>query len=269
MPSNPNQTRNKPRRGPPRPTTARGPHAGLAISLAFHAGLIAATYMTWSHVVVPPEETHAVPVDLITIAKETNIAPQAPPPDKVQAPTPTVEQPALPQFSEVEPAPEPPVPQFKVKPDKTDTDQPDKPDKAKAQDFAALLNKLAAPAAPPKNAKTAARTVQGVGAQNMMTADLADALQSQIQKCWSPPVGAPNAADLVVDLDLRLNRDGSVAALQLAPGVNTGNPYTRAAAEAARRAIYECQPYRLPADRYSDWSEINPFHFDPRAMMNQ
>jgi hypothetical protein len=25
----------------------------------------------------------------------------------------------------------------------------------------------------------------------------------------------------------------------------------------------------LPPDRYSDWSEINPFHFDPRKMMNQ
>src|SRR5580700_7726738 len=118
MPSNPSQTankaRNKVRRGPPRPTTARGPHVGLVISLAFHAGLIAATYMTWSHVVVPPEETHAVPVDLITIAKQTNVAPQAPPPDKVQVPTPTVDQPALPQFTEVEPAPEPPVPQFKI-----------------------------------------------------------------------------------------------------------------------------------------------------------
>jgi hypothetical protein len=48
-----------------------------------------------------------------------------------------------------------------------------------------------------------------------------------------------------------------------------GNSYTRAASEAARRAIYQCQPYRLPADRYNQWREINPLRFDPRQMMGQ
>src|SRR3569833_1709310 len=115
MPPSQNQTRSKPqRRGPPRPTTARGPRAGLLISVALHAGLIAGTYMTWRNVIAPPEESHAVPVDLITVAQETNMAAQAPPPpDKIVPPAPTVEQPPLPAFSEVEPAPEPPVPQFK------------------------------------------------------------------------------------------------------------------------------------------------------------
>ena len=48
-----------------------------------------------------------------------------------------------------------------------------------------------------------------------------------------------------------------------------GNPYTRAAAEAASRAIYQCAPYKLPAERYSEWQEINPLRFDPRQMMGQ
>jgi hypothetical protein len=48
-----------------------------------------------------------------------------------------------------------------------------------------------------------------------------------------------------------------------------GNPYTRAAAEAASRAIYQCAPYNLPAKRYSEWREINPLRFDPREMMGQ
>ncbi len=184
-----------------------------------------------------------------------------------------VEQPALPQFAQVEPAPEPPVPQFKIKPEKkTDTDQPDK-SKAPAQDFAALLNKLAAPAAPPKNAKVSPRTVQGVGAQNLMTASLADSLKSQIDPCWSPPVGAPNANDLVVSFNLHLNRNGTVGSLQMTPETiarAATNPYTRAAAEAASRAIYQCQNqgYRLPPERYGEWSEINPLSFDPRQMMN-
>ena len=46
---------------------------------------------------------------------------------------------------------------------------------------------------------------------------------------------------------------------------------SEAAAEGASRAIYQCQNkgYRLPPERYSDWSEINPLRFDPRQMMNQ
>jgi hypothetical protein len=63
-----------------------------------------------------------------------------------------------------------------------------------------------------------------------------------------------------------------MARLQMTPGTAmaaAGNGYTRAAAEAASRAIYQCQPYRLPADRYSVWREISPLRFDPRQMMEQ
>ena len=43
----------------------------------------------------------------------------------------------------------------------------------------------------------------------------------------------------------------------------------KADAEAASRAIYQCQPYRLPADRYNLWRQIKPLRFDPRQMMGQ
>jgi hypothetical protein len=114
--------------------------------------------------------------------------------------------------------------------------------------------------------------VQGIGAGNQMTADLADALRSQMYRCWSPPTGAPNPQDLIVDYDLSLNPDGTVGRLSMTPGTQAmaaTNGYTRAAAEAASRAIYECAPYRLPQDRYNVWREINPLHFDPRQMMEQ
>ena len=45
---NPAGAKPKARRGPPRPTTARQSPAGLVISVLFHAGLLAATYWTWS-----------------------------------------------------------------------------------------------------------------------------------------------------------------------------------------------------------------------------
>src|ERR1700744_1848593 len=93
-----NQTRSKPlRRGPPRPTTARGPRAGLLLSLALHLGVIGGTYLTWSSMVAPTDITNAVPVDLV-IAKETNVAPQAPPPDKLDIPKPDNSPPPEPQM---------------------------------------------------------------------------------------------------------------------------------------------------------------------------
>jgi hypothetical protein len=260
---------------PPRPTTARGPRAGLAVSLLLHAALISATYLTWSRMVNVSEVSHAVPVDLITVTRVTNIAAMAPPPPptppKIEVPVPQVEAPALPQFNDVEPAPVPPMPQFKIQPEKkTEQQNTETKQKQNSQDFAALLNKLTAPAKTPPNVKVGPRTIQGIGAANAMTADLADALKSQIYQCWSPPVGAPNANDLVVDFDLRLNPDGTVASAG-SPALSNANPnpYNRAAASAGEAAIFKCQPYKLPADRYSQWSEINPLRFDPRQMMNQ
>ena len=260
---------------PPRPTTARGPRAGLAVSLLLHAALISATYLTWSRMVNVSEVSHAVPVDLITVTRVTNVQAMAPPPPptppKIEVPVPQMEAPALPQFNDVEPAPVPPMPQFKIQPEKkTEQQNTETKQKQNSQDFAALLNKLTAPAKTPPNVKVGPRTIQGIGAANAMTADLADALKSQIYQCWSPPVGAPNANDLVVDFDLRLNPDGTVASANSAALSNANpNPYNRAAASAGEAAIFKCQPYKLPADRYSQWSEINPLRFDPRQMMNQ
>jgi hypothetical protein len=280
MPSNQSPTRVKAasaaqfRRMPP--TTEQGPRFGVVASTAFHAAVFAATLFTFHRSFDTPDEVHMVPVDLVTVADKTNVQAMAPPAakpeeQKLDIPPPVVEPPPVPQMQDVEPSPEPPVPKFEVQKDKPPPiDKPvEKPDTKKnaQQDFAALLNKLTTPDKPVKNAKAGPRVVQQVGLGNGMTADLADALKSQIYRCWSPPTGAPDARDLIVDFDLRLNPDGTVGGLQLK--TLGGNAYTRAAAEAASRAIYQCQPYRLPPDRYNLWREISPLRFDPRQMMEQ
>lgn len=254
------------------PTTGQGPHYGVVVSMLFHGLIFAATLLTFHENFTAPEDSHVVPVDLVTIADKTNVTAQAPPapaqPEKIDIPPAPLTPPPEPELQEIEPAPVPPMPQFKIAKEKP----PAETKKQQQQDFNALLNKLTAPDKPVKEAKAGPRVVQGIGAGNMMTADLADALRGQIYRCWSPPTGAPNASDLIVDYDLSLNPDGSVARLQMTPGTAmraAANGYTRAAAEAASRAIYECQSYKLPQDRYSMWREINPLRFDPRQMMEQ
>ena len=254
-------------------TTARGPRYGVALSALFHGLIFATAFLTFQRNFTAPEDTHVVPVDLVTIADKTDIAAQAPPvPEKViDRPPPVLEPPPVPQMQEVEPAPEPEMPKFDIAKEKP-ADKPQPTKKEMQQDFNALLNKLTTPEKTVKTAKAGPRVIPGIGTGNLMTADLADALRSQMYRCWSPPTGAPDARDLIVDYDLSLNPDGTVGRLQMTPGTAAtaaGNGYTRAAAEAASRAIYQCQPYRLPPDRYVQWREINPLRFDPRQMMGQ
>ena len=44
------------------------------------------------------------------------------------------------------------------------------------------------------------------------------------------------------------------------------DPYFRGAAERALRAVQSCAPYRLPADRYEVWREIE-FRFNPSRIL--
>jgi outer membrane biosynthesis protein TonB len=281
MSSNQSPTRSKVaaqasmRRRPP--TTAREPGYGILISLLFHGMILVATYITFHRNFATPEESQVVPVDLVTIADQTNVTAQAPPtpptPEKMDIPPSPPTPPPEPDLQDVEPAPEPPIPDFKVAKEKPVDEKPPVPTKKQqAQDFNDLLNKLTTPDKPVKAVKAGPQVIQGIGAGNQMTADLADMLRSQIYRCWSPPQGVPDNRmnDLVVDFDLELAQDGRVIRAE-SPSTNPGNPnsYNLAAALAARNAIFQCAPYRLPPERYQLWREINPLRFDPRQIVER
>jgi hypothetical protein len=276
MSSSQSPTRNKaaaaaiPRRL--RPTTAQGPRYGVALSALFHALIFMAALFSFHRNFETPPDSNVVPVDLVTIADQTNIeaqSPPTPPAETMERPQPSaLEPPPEPEMIEAEPAPVPPMPQFEIAKEKPKPVEKPKPARKSAQqDFNDLLSKLTAPDKPVKTAKTGPRAIQGVGAGNQMTADLADALKSQIYRCWSKPEGfaADRANDLVVEFDLELGPDGRVIRADSA-SVSPGNPsrYNYAAGIAARNAIYQCQPYRLPPERYNQWRQINPMRFDPR-----
>ncbi|MGB5092800.1 MAG: hypothetical protein WBN97_05765 [Parvibaculum sp.] len=96
-----------------------------------------------------------------------------------------------------------------------------------------------------------------------------DAFKVQMQKCWSLPAGAANPEELIVKVRVYLNLDGSLAQppeLMDQTRMLTGGPFYRAAAESAIRAIRRCAPYKMPADKYSSWQEIE-LNFDPREML--
>src|ERR1700759_5312276 len=121
MSSNQSQTRSKMAAQPVmrrmRPTTARGPRFGVVGSLLFHGLIFAALLFTFQRNFNAPEETNVVRVDMVPIADQTKLPPQAPAPpepQKMDPPPPALEPPPEPQMQEVEPAPEPDIPKFDV-----------------------------------------------------------------------------------------------------------------------------------------------------------
>jgi outer membrane biosynthesis protein TonB len=258
-----------------------GAPMGVAVAVALHAAVILATLLTWSTrtLDISDESPPIVPVDLVTIAPKTNIAPtvkeqlKAPPKEQeAQSPAP---QDALPTPAAPQEAAAPPPDETAVAPLPNPIKQvapKAKPqDKSKEFDLDALdklIDKRAAAPSTLQNAKVANRSTKGIGAMNANTTDLVDALRSQISRCWSPPIGAPNPERLIVSFEIFLNPDGTIAQQPQLTSGTPGDPFLRAAADAAQRAIYECQPYRLPADRYTQWRDIN-FTFDPGKMTGQ
>ncbi len=94
-------------------------------------------------------------------------------------------------------------------------------------------------------------------------------IREQVEPCWSPPVGAREASDLAVVLEILVDQSGQVRSATVVDAPRMAfNNYFQAAADAARRAVLNprCQPLRLPREHYDLWREIR-FNFDPREML--
>lgn len=89
----------------------------------------------------------------------------------------------------------------------------------------------------------------------------------QVQQCWNVPVAIQNAKDLKVTLKISLARDGFLkSSPTLIDPVNSGLVGVQHAYEAGRRALIRCQPFRLPAEKYETWKEIE-IVFNPQKMV--
>ena len=135
--------------------------------------------------------------------------------------------------------------------------------------IAALLNKV--PDAAPDSSKLpdlpGAKKVKGNPEGKALTMSISeiDAFRRQVSQCWNPPVGGLGAEDLLVKVRLQLRQDGT---LKDQPKVMNrgGSPFFRAAADSATRAIWQCQPYHLPKEKYKLWQDMI-INFDPRHML--
>ena len=86
-----------------------------------------------------------------------------------------------------------------------------------------------------------------------------DSVRRQIEPCWNVPAGARDAENLVVDIRLRLNADGTVMTAEFVDRARAArDTFFRAAAESALRAVLNpsCSPLRLPPKKYEEWKNM-------------
>jgi outer membrane biosynthesis protein TonB len=110
------------------------------------------------------------------------------------------------------------------------------------------------------------RIARGVpeGRDHRMGANEIDAFRAQISRCWTPPVGGLGGDAIIVKLRIALNEDGSLhGPPDIANSFNS--PFFRPAADAAIRAVVQCQPYRMPPESFGQWRDML-LSFDPSRM---
>ena len=154
-------------------------------------------------------------------------------------------------------------------------------EKAKAQFSAdrlsALLDKTPDPrapqaAAPETKSDTRAKgPVLGApeGRDATMSASeiafLAGLMKQAVSRCWNINAGLEGVEKMVVRVELKLRRDGTLADPPkiLNP---SSSPLYRDAADSALRALVACAPYAMPPDKYEGGWEHMILSFDPKDM---
>jgi hypothetical protein len=225
--------------------------------------------------------------------------PQAAPPPSAAAAPPAPPEPAKPPESkpapppppppppEPKPAPPPPKPVAKVEAPQPTLEPPQQTARNEAKteakkydpgQFDALLKNLAAqdtapsPETPPQKTRVASGAASSqprapLGSQ--LSASEVDMIREQISRCWNIPAGARDAKDLVVEIRVVVEPDGTVQQATIVDQARlASDPFFRAAAESARRAFFnpECRPLRLPPDKYEIWKDL-VVDFSPKDLL--
>jgi hypothetical protein len=198
--------------------------------------------------------------------------PPAPPPSAAPPPAPTpqpqVAQ-APPEPPKAAPKPEPPPPPPKPTPPDTAKKKQDE------QQFDAFLKNLSKraesqktdappkPAPPQQQARASSQPVAPLGPQ--LTTSEIDLVREQLKPCWVEPIGAKDAENLRPELRVSMNPDGTVRSADLLNTDRLSDPFFKAAAESARRALLNprCQPLKLPPEKYGQWQTFT-ITFDPK-----
>jgi len=235
-----------------------------------------------------PTETVAETPPENDLAGEDKPTPPPPPPPpeesspaesaeaETETPPAETEPEPLPETAAEEPPPEPSAPQQaavtppspRVRPDRPAPDTPPSPEAPETSDtfsadIAALIDRSATGTAQAPSSSPATLGVATGSLDAKMTQSEIDALRSQITRCWVIPQGWTNPREVTVSVRFQLKPDGTVAGM---PEVveYPASQYGPVAGDNAIRAVMQCGPYALPAEKYDQWKDVQ-LRFTPQG----
>ncbi|NCF48865.1 MAG: hypothetical protein GWP36_05025 [Bacteroidetes bacterium] len=89
-------------------------------------------------------------------------------------------------------------------------------------------------------------------------------IQQHVSRCWQPPLGAAGNDTLIVDIFVAVDKSGNVMQAEIENRLRFNvDSYFKASAIAAQRAIIDCSPLPIPADKYNQLKEFT-FGFNPK-----
>lgn len=190
--------------------------------------------------------------------------PKPPPPPKV------VEKPKPPEPKKVEPPKPPPRPQI-AKAEPKAKEPPKKPEPDPFESVLKSVEKLKPQQrpeiTPPKaTPQPAPRQQTALNFGEQITASELDAVKRQVEQCWNAPVGARDAQNLIVEIEIYANPDGTISqALPRQNLLSQTNQAYQSAISAALRAVLNptcggiganARPLPLPREKYEQWKSF-------------
>ncbi|MEM0907143.1 MAG: cell envelope biogenesis protein TolA [Pseudomonadota bacterium] len=202
-------------------------------------------------------------------------------PEPVEAPAPPEETPPATDVAAADPLPEPPAPEAEAPapvpetvvpsrkprpPRRTEQARLQRPNENSfdANRLSQLINRTDPSGGGSGSAQASLGAASGRAAAPLTLSEK-DALRSQMQRCWNPPIAVRDGTDVAIIVEVRLFIDGSVEAIDSVGAQGVGRLYD-VAADSARRAVLQCQPYRLPTSKYAEWKAVQ-VTFDPRDLL--
>lgn len=219
----------------------------------------------------PPPEPKPEPEQVAVAAPEKPAPKPAPRPE----PKPVAEAPKplpRPKPRPVEPQPPKPLPKAPEKPKEPPVERK----------FSSLLKNLKQEqpktAVPEEKQKSLVERAREA-ARNQSTRDFdpnaavtiseIQAVRQQLAQCWNVAAGARRADALAVEIEMVMNPDATVRQARVVDSARMNiDPYYRAAAESALRAVFhpDCVPLKLPLNKYEVWKNFT-FNFDPSKIL--
>ena len=279
----------------------------FARSILFHTMVMVVGYFGLPELRRDLSMTEApIMVEIVTVAETTN-APALKPASKRQPPPPKTKPPPAPPKVAAPPPPAPkPKPEVAAVPSPPET-KPKSPPKPTAKPRPQVPPRLvkAKPKRKPKPPDTFAsvlKTVKELHRQKPkpkekskkkkdesferqtakalaslsrrydtsrpLTISEIDLVRQQIAGCWNLPAGAKDAENLVIEIWVAMNPDGTVRQARIKQQQRMlTDSFFRAAAESALRAVLNkrCQPFKLPRKKYDRWKTMT-LVFNPKEM---